>query len=160
MTLKQKKPMARKTPLRNKAPMKAGGKPMARQPTPRASVIKRTAPIRKKAPKNAPTAAESRYMGLVAALGCAVCRRIGHGPTPAIVHHQRTGQGKMRASHYRTVPLCPPHHQGSGYGVHDRGREEWAALFGFTEIELVEETRTLLADYLPEDEKLSKVPIQ
>ncbi|QTD88778.1 MULTISPECIES: Ref family recombination enhancement nuclease [Burkholderia cepacia complex] len=103
--------------------------------------------------KKAPTKAERDYMGRVAALGCAVCRRLGLGDTPAIVHHQRTGQGWGRASNYRTVPLCPPHHQFSGYGVHDMGREEFAEMYGFSEVDLVEETRQILAKYLPASER-------
>lgn len=141
-----------------RSPMKPSTKPLqTRSPMVRGTARMRAAKPKQKAPKHAPTAAESRYMGHVAALGCAVCRRLGLGATPAIVHHQRTGQGAMRASHYRTVPLCPAHHQGSGYGVHDQGRAEFAAMYGFTEVELVEETRALLAAYLPQDEKLSKV---
>lgn len=97
-----------------------------------------------------PTVAESTYMGFVANLGCAVCRRLGLGETPAIVHHQRTGQGKMRASDYRTAPLCPHHHQHSGFGVHDMGRPQFEAMYGFSEVELVEETRELLSEHIPE----------
>ena len=98
------------------------------------------------------TASESRYLGAVAALGCAVCRRLGYGPSSAIVHHQRTGTGAMRASHYRTCPLCPPHHQHSGHGVHDMGREQFAQRYGFSEVELVEETRATLAHLIPTGE--------
>jgi hypothetical protein len=58
--------------------------------------------------------------------------------------------GKMRASHYRTAPLCPKHHQDSGYGVHDIGREEFATLYGVSEVELVEQTRAALAHLIPE----------
>ncbi|WP_042298985.1 Ref family recombination enhancement nuclease [Paraburkholderia kururiensis] len=103
--------------------------------------------------KKAATKAERDYLGRVAALGCAVCRRLGYGESPAIVHHQRTGQGWGRASHYRTCPLCPAHHQGSGYGVHDQGREEFAEMYGFSEVELVEETRQILAKHLPAHER-------
>jgi hypothetical protein len=61
----------------------------------------------------------------------------------------------MRASHYRTAPLCPPHHQHSGIGVHDMGRAEFEQMYGFSEVELVEETRALLAKHLPIEEKQS-----
>ena len=98
------------------------------------------------------SAAERAYLGAVAALGCVVCRRLGYGETPAIVHHQRTGQGKMRASHYFTAPLCPHHHQGSGEGVHDTGREQFAEKYGFSEVDLVNETRAALAHLLPKGE--------
>lgn len=122
------KPMSRGTPM-------ARGAPGAKRSTLKAK------------PKRH-TKAESVYLDAVAALGCAVCRRLGYGATPAIVHHQRTGTGMMRATHYRTCPLCPPHHQSSGYGVHDMGREEFAKMYGFTEVDLIEETRATLAHLL------------
>ncbi|CAG9256201.1 Ref family recombination enhancement nuclease [Paraburkholderia caribensis] len=112
----------------------------------------RQAEIKRKTGDRA-SAAERRYLGLVAALGCAVCRRLGIEDTPAIVHHQRTGTGKMRASHYRTCPLCPPHHQGSGFGVHDMGRSQFMDKYGFSEVDLVEETRALLIEHLPAEEQ-------
>jgi hypothetical protein len=103
--------------------------------------------------KKQATKAEREYMGRVQRLGCAVCRRLGLGETPALVHHQRTGQGKMRASHYRTAPLCPPHHQFSGFGVHDMGRPQFEQMYGFSEVEIVEETRQILWVYVPEAER-------
>jgi Recombination enhancement, RecA-dependent nuclease len=103
--------------------------------------------------KKAPTRAEREYMGRVAALGCAVCRRLGLGETPAVVHHQRTGTGAMRAPHYYTAPLCPPHHQFSGYGLHDMGRPQFEEMYGFSEVDLVQETRQTLWAYLPESER-------
>jgi hypothetical protein len=112
----------------------------------RKTTLKRTA---MKSRIKKPTVAESEYMGRVAELGCGVCRRLKLGETPAIVHHQRTGQGKMRASHYRTVPLCPSHHQDSGYGVHDMGRPQFEEMYGFSEVDLVEETRAILGKYIP-----------
>lgn len=82
-------------------------------------------------------------MGRVAALGCAICRRLGYGETPAQVHHQRTGIGKgQRASNYQAVPLCPEHHTGKT-GFHTLGRQ-FAVVYGVTEVELVEETQQLL----------------
>ena len=91
------------------------------------------------------TAAEREHMGRVAALCCVLCRHLGLADdSPAIVHHLRTGQGRMRASHYDTLPLCPPHHQHSGFGVHDMGREQFARLYGISEIELLALTRRLL----------------
>lgn len=151
----------KRSALERKSPMKPGTKPLlARVPMARGQTRMRTSKPKAKSPKNTPSAAESRYMGRVAALGCAVCRRLGLGATPAIVHHQRTGQGAMRASHYRTVPLCPPHHQFSGYGVHDMGRDEFEALYGFSEVELVDETRAALVQHLPDVEKQSKVPVR
>lgn len=91
-----------------------------------------------KASRPTATAAESRHMGLVAALGCICCSAcLGIEDTPAVVHHLRTDQGKKRASHMDTLPLCPYHHQDSGAGVHDMGRAEFATLYGQTEVELL-----------------------
>ena len=96
--------------------------------------------------------AESDYLGQVADLGCSLCRHLGFGDSPAIVHHQRTGTGKMRASHYKTCPLCPHHHQSSGDGVHDMGREQFAEKYGISEVQLVDQTRAILAHLIPEGE--------
>jgi hypothetical protein len=96
-----------------------------------------TKPMRKSHGKVA-NAAEREYMGRVAALGCIVCSEcLGYQDTPAIVHHIRTGQGKMRASHFDTMPLCPIHHQDSGCGVHDMGRQQFAEMYGRSELELL-----------------------
>ena len=93
------------------------------------------------------TKAESEYLSAVAALCCVVCRRLGWGDSPAHVHHQRTGMGKMRADHFHTAPLCPEHHVGKT-GVHSMGRDEFTAMYGFSEVELVEQTRAELAHLL------------
>lgn len=114
--------------------------PMSRAPKMTANAPRRT-PISSKR-KSVP-AAEKEYMGRVAALGCAICRRLGYGETPAQVHHQRTGIGKgQRASSYQTVPLCPEHHTGNT-GFHTLGRR-FAVVYGVTEVELVEETQRIL----------------
>lgn len=85
-----------------------------------------------------------RYMGRVAALGCAICRRLGHGITPACVHHQRTGIGMgKRASDFNVIPLCHEHHQGMT-GIHGMGRKAFERLYGVTEVDLVAETKDLL----------------
>ena len=70
------------------------------------------------------TKAEREYMGRVAALGCYLCRHLGHGPTPAQVHHLREGQGMaQRASNYLVVPLCDaPHANSSPDGIHGQRR--------------------------------------
>ena len=107
--------------------------------------------IKHKAPRNAAGSAEKRYMGAVAARCCELCRFLGYGETPALVHHQRTGTGKMRASHYDTCALCPEHHVGKT-GVHNMGRSEFEALHGVSEIELIATTRAALAHLLPQGE--------
>lgn len=58
------------------------------------------------------------YKARVAALGCILCRRLGYGETPAILHHPRMGQGGgERASDWLVIPLCPEHHVGKT-GIH------------------------------------------
>lgn len=91
--------------------------------------------------KKAKTAAEKRYHDLVASLGCVVCRNLGYGPTPAGIHHIRTGQGaSQRAGHYLVLPLCADHHQDGGHGVAiHSGQETWERMYG-TEIELLDQT--------------------
>ena len=87
------------------------------------------------------TIADRIYMGKVAELGCAICRMLGYGQTPAEVHHQRTGTGAgKRASDRNTVPLCPTHHRGN-VGLHGMGRKAFERHYGVTELELVEQTR-------------------
>lgn len=57
------------------------------------------------------TKTERRHMDLTASLGCVACRNLGYGPSPAQLHHVRTGQGMgQRASHRHVIPLCPRHH--------------------------------------------------
>ena len=93
------------------------------------------------------TSDEKAYMGRVAALCCVLCRHLGIADdSPAVVHHLRTGQGKKRASHKDTMPLCPLHHQFSGFGVHDMGRPQFEARYGISEVGLLEMTKQLLGE--------------
>lgn len=90
------------------------------------------------------TKAEQQHLSRVAALGCALCRRLGYGDTPAEIHHPRTGQGmSQRASHFEAVPLCFWHHRG-GDGLHGLGRRAFERVYGVTEAELLAEVRELL----------------
>jgi len=62
--------------------------------------------------------AAKRHLSRVAALGCALCKRLGYGQSPAELHHIREGQGMaQRAQDWLVVPLCPEHHRGTG-GIH------------------------------------------
>jgi hypothetical protein len=66
------------------------------------------------------TRAESRYLGKVARLGCAICNLLGFevADVQPEIHHVRTGQGmSQRASNFLAIPLCPEHHRGS-HGIH------------------------------------------
>lgn len=98
--------------------------------------------------KHAATERERDYMGRVAALGCVICRLLGNGPTPAQVHHIRTGQGgAQRAGNYLTLPLCEPHHTGPT-GIH--GDKSCLRLLKVTEIDLLDLTiAQVMVDVLP-----------
>lgn len=91
--------------------------------------------------------AEREYLNRVVSLGCIVCRNLGHGETPAHVHHIRTGKGMaQRASNYETIPLCPAHHQHGGHGVAiHAGQKTWETNFG-TELELLEQVKLELSN--------------
>lgn len=83
------------------------------------------------------TAAEKRYMGAVASLGCILCRHLGLGETPAEVHHLREGQGgAQRASNFLTIPLCPEHHRGAS-GLHGLGTRGFYTRYRLTELDLL-----------------------
>lgn len=75
------------------------------------------------------TPLEGFYMGLVARLGCVVCRRLGNGFTPAEVHHVAEGSG-LRTG-FSVAPLCPPHHDEAraGTGFHGMGTERFCKVF-------------------------------
>lgn len=93
------------------------------------------------------TKAERIHMARVGRLGCLVCLNLGHGPTPAELHHPRSGCGiSQRASHMDVIPLCPAHHRTGGYGVAiHAGQKTWEARFG-TEKELLEQVRRLVGE--------------
>lgn len=90
------------------------------------------------------TNAEKRHLDLVANLGCIVCRNLGHGQTPAEIHHKRAGTGLKRANHYQVIPLCHQHHRTGGYGVAiHAGIKKWTMLYG-TEEELIAQVNELI----------------
>ncbi len=79
-------------------------------------------------------------MRRVASMGCIVCVGLGHGETPAEIHHIGNGAMSMRAGNYEVIPLCAQHHRlgNTGVAVH-AGRKSFEANFG-TEQELLEQT--------------------
>ena len=90
------------------------------------------------------TIAERKHMGRVAALGCAVCRRLGHPDTPAEIHHRRAGRGlSNRASNMEVIPLCPEHHRGAT-GLHGLGTRGFVKHWGYDEDDLLEDVSKLL----------------
>lgn len=89
---------------------------------------------------------DKKHLDRVAALNCIVCLNEGLGPTPAQIHHIRTGYGvSQRAPDDETLPLCISHHQYSAEGeiaYHDRPKE-FERRYG-TELELLEQVRRML----------------
>lgn len=87
---------------------------------------------------------EREHLSKVAALGCIICKRLGHPGSPAEIHHCRTGVGAgRRADHYHAIPLCPPHHRGND-GIHGMGRKRFEREYGITELELLEQVRGMI----------------
>ena len=90
------------------------------------------------------TLAEKKHMSRVAELGCAVCRRMGYPGTPSELHHPRSGVGMgKRSSHFDVLPLCVEHHRGKT-GVHGLGTKGFPKHWGFTEEDLLADTKNLL----------------
>ena len=83
------------------------------------------------------SAAGKRHLTRVASLGCILCRHLGHGETPAEIHHLREGRGaSQRASDWIVAPLCPEHHRGKS-GVHGLGTRGFAARYRLDEMDLL-----------------------
>lgn len=61
---------------------------------------------------------EQRHMGIVASLGCVICRQFYGVRTPAQVHHVAEGSGVR--SDFMTAGLCELHHKGKE-GLHGMG---------------------------------------
>lgn len=69
-----------------------------------------------------PTSGEKMYMNAIVELGCIVCRKSFGVYSPATIHHC---DGKTKPdAHYRSIALCPRHHQVAS----DSG--EWATRHG------------------------------
>ena len=91
------------------------------------------------------TKSESEYLGRVVELGCALCRYLNNGWSPAEAHHPRTGTGAgRRASHFSAIPLCVAHHRHGPEAIHAIGRKAFERLHGITELELLALTKELL----------------
>ena len=91
------------------------------------------------------TKQEKLHLRNVAALGCAACRRIGINDSPCEIHHIREGRLGKRSDHMDAIPLCPRHHRVGPEALHVKGRKAWERHFGFTEMDLLEDVRRLLA---------------
>jgi hypothetical protein len=75
------------------------------------------------------TRAEEKHMERVASAGCVVCRRLGHGYSPAQVHHVAEGSGLR--SNYAVAGLCETHHDPhrTGSGFHGMGTKRFCSMF-------------------------------
>lgn len=85
-----------------------------------------------------------RHKQRVAELGCVLCLHLGHGGTPACLHHIREGQGmSQRAADTLVIPLCHEHHQG-GTGIHGLGTRRFESTYKLSELDLLAKTIELL----------------
>lgn len=123
-----------------RSPLKPGA-PMKRQAFKRSERKEAAASAKSgrgmKSKKPSTTAAEHSHLAAVAALGCILCQHLDFGPTPAEVHHVRARHGWGRSGHFATIPLCPTHHRGQPFGVHDMGREQFTERYGISELDLL-----------------------
>lgn len=84
--------------------------------------------------------ATSAHLSRVAERGCALCLRLGLGPTPAEVHHVREGQGMaQRAPDWLAIGLCPEHHRGRT-GLHGLGSGAFVRTYRCDELDLLADT--------------------
>ena len=77
---------------------------------------------------------EKNYLDRVSQLGCVLCRHLGHGATPAEIHHIEIVRGPL--TNYLVAPLCPDHHRGSD-GVHGLSRRGFEMRYKLSEMELI-----------------------
>lgn len=77
--------------------------------------------------KKQSTAAEKRHMGIVAMLGCVICREHYNVKTPCEVHH--VAEGSSYKNDFMTAGLCHEHHQGET-GLHGMGVKAFCKLWG------------------------------
>jgi hypothetical protein len=91
------------------------------------------------------SAAGRRHMGRVAKVPCVLCRYLGLGDTPALVHHMKLGTGASdRASDFLTIAVCPEHHVGTN-GVHALKEKGLRLRYNLSEIDLLAMTLEALA---------------
>jgi len=93
------------------------------------------------------TLAEKEHKTMVARLGCMVCRRLFDNleliDSPVELHHIRGGRGWGKGDYTTLIPLCTTHHR-SDLGVHGLGTKGFVKKYGFTEQDLLDDTRKQL----------------
>lgn len=87
--------------------------------------------------KRTATKTEKEHLARVARMNCIACEQIGFSTPCQQVHHVRARHGWGRTSHMAVIPLCWEHHQGKT-GVHSMGRQQFADMYGKSEIEMME----------------------
>ncbi len=86
------------------------------------------------------TKAEREYQARARDAGCLVCAKLGTPGTMASIHHVRKHGGRRDLCEMKVIALCPIHHD----ELHAH-RRNYEALYGFTELELMEETQRMYA---------------
>jgi len=86
---------------------------------------------------------EKEWGERVRALGCLVCRRLGHLDTPCDLHHVRQGRLGVRGTD--VIGLCPNHHRNGPKALHVMGKRAFKREFGLTELDLLDDVKKLLA---------------
>ena len=82
------------------------------------------------------TREQKEHYSKLADFGCVLCYYLGYGEgTPAEIHHIRRAGKRDNAP---VIPLCPPHHRGTQFGVHGLGRKAFEKLHGTSEEQLLE----------------------
>jgi membrane-bound lytic murein transglycosylase MltF len=83
--------------------------------------------------KKGKSKAEHDHLNLVASHPCMVCNSQNVN-----VHHIRES-GEPR-NHFKCIPLCYDHHQGSPEGLHHLGKKEFERRFG-SQLEMLEKLK-------------------
>jgi hypothetical protein len=83
------------------------------------------------------TKEEKAYHDKLAAMGCAICVRLGFDGSQAQIHHVRKHGGRRDLQEMNVIPLCPTHHS----ELH-ANRRNYGALYGIEEQALADEMRT------------------
>jgi hypothetical protein len=79
--------------------------------------------------------AEREYQNRVRDAGCLVCVKLGTPGTLASIHHVRKFGGLRSLRERDVIAMCPHHHT----ELH-ANRRNYGDLYGFTEVELMEQT--------------------
>jgi len=90
-----------------------------------------------------PTAEEKRWMNAICKHGCIVCWNTKGIWSPASPHHI---DGKTKPdTHFKTIPLCGPHHQikGEGWETRHYNKTAFEKAYG-TEYELLEQMQGII----------------